>query len=845
MIGAVDSIKDGDAAQGEKLRKIEILLQATTLTTVENESKYLVRPLRLVDAPMAPNSVPRPLEMTSIERHLLPQIPDEQQIVVLSGPGGIGKSQLARQYAVKYQRDYASIFWVDGRSEQSIRRSIAQMSELIPLPQVLDSSQKLGLNEGDIARALQAVQTWLTSDGNTGWLIIIDEVDSQMIADEREEDSEKAGGYDMCPYIPTVSQGSLIITSRLSLLAGELGALHVPIQEMQLVEGLELLQKASGRPYNDEGWLADAVIILCLLIDAGAEELVRKLGAYPLALMQAAKYIYEIRCNTSAYLDKYERDLAVLINRRSGKREYRNGTINVALQLSWDTLQDRRPDAAAFLLLCGFLDCKDIVWQAFNKAYRFDDHIGETYDFAWRLSLDKIHKFPAERLKPSWLVDIAREESKFDDVVRILHELSFVRHNEESDGFSIHEVIHDWIVWMCDPSTESDALSVAADIVAWNYGSASDIKSELIKQHADRCVKLSFASGSFKTWNFSALYLIGALYYDQGEVELTERLMLCAMEKLYAKFGYDRCLLDLWTARTLVILIRSRPIDATIQQLEEIELRYAECSSKRSNRLFDLRNQLCFAYQVQGDFIKAIHIGEAVVESIRGNDRLVIHSSCAVGLLAESYLTQGKYELAKHCAIIAINEHEREFGADVKDGSVSAWRRRNMIILAIACSHLEQLEQAEVLLVSVLADAVQYGDADDLLVVHAKRNLDCFHRFQEWQAQLQTRRQDIAEEEDKEKEEGKEKKEKEEGGAHHALSGDETVTEKTDPRKELSTDIHIPYLRLNLAMPLFETIGLIAAMMKDEKSTPAPNEPAVALPPLLFNYGASSSDSHK
>ena len=253
LITAVESVKDGDTLQGEQLQKIEKLLQTTSLKASDAEVSFVVRPLRLADAPVAPNFISRPLETASIEDKLLPLMPDEQQIVALSGPGGIGKSQLARQYAIKHQQVYDSIFWVDGRSEQHIRKGFGQMAESIPLPHVLDSNQRLSLNEGDIARALHAVQDWLALTGNNKWLLIIDNVDSHIIDDEQEDISKTNSGYDICKYIPAVCQGSLLVTSRLSLLARELGAFHVQVQEMQLTEGLELLHKVSNRQYNEPG----------------------------------------------------------------------------------------------------------------------------------------------------------------------------------------------------------------------------------------------------------------------------------------------------------------------------------------------------------------------------------------------------------------------------------------------------------------------------------------------------------------------------------------------------------------------------------------------------------------
>lgn len=252
-----NSIKNSDSTHNEILQRIERLLHDRGPQDPEPpSSSFLVRPLRLIDAPIAPNFVPRTQIMLGMEKCLLPLSSDGQKILVLSGPGGIGKSQMVRDYASQHRHDYDSLFWTNGRSEQSLRTSIARIAELIPLPRILDSNQKVPKNEGDIDKAVHAVDSWLTSAGNTRWLIIIDNVDTQVAEDDDEEVSQTGGGYDVARYIPSVAQGTVIITSRLSFLARDLGAQNLPIGEMENQEALQVLQKASGRPYNETGTLS-------------------------------------------------------------------------------------------------------------------------------------------------------------------------------------------------------------------------------------------------------------------------------------------------------------------------------------------------------------------------------------------------------------------------------------------------------------------------------------------------------------------------------------------------------------------------------------------------------------
>ena len=251
-----NSIKNSDSAHTGTLQRIERLLQDRHAQRPEpSSSSYIVRPLRLIDAPVAPNFVPRAQITHDLENYLLPLSSNRQKIVVLSGPGGIGKSQMIRDYALQHQHDFDSSFWTNGRTVQSLRTSIARIAELIPLPQVLDLNQKVPKHEGDIEKAVNAVECWLTSAGNSRWLLIIDNVDTQVPEDDREEVPQIGGGYDVTRYIPSVAQGTVVITSRLAFLARNIGAQNLPIGQMNLEESLQVLQKASGRPYNETGTL--------------------------------------------------------------------------------------------------------------------------------------------------------------------------------------------------------------------------------------------------------------------------------------------------------------------------------------------------------------------------------------------------------------------------------------------------------------------------------------------------------------------------------------------------------------------------------------------------------------
>lgn len=408
------------------------------------------------------------------------------------------------------------------------------------------------------------------------------------------------------------------------------------------------------------------------------------------------------------------------------------------------------------------------------------------------LSFDGLLSVPFQDLSPSWLDDVARDEATFDALVKVLYEFSFVRWNEESDGFSAHSVIHEWIVSHSDFQTQSNLLALAANVVAANYGAQSEIPAQRIQPHADRCVGLGTPRNGFRTWSFVPLFLLGAFYYDNQDLTLAQQLIGCALEKLVSVFGDDSEMTALWCMRVSPMFIHCRPIETHIQDLSlaEVKLTSSSIVPRRVNQnRVDVGNHLCYAYQKQGNFIKAMELGEGIIEFAASVHVDLMYTCCATGLLAENYLVNGRYTDAKSYAITAIAQHEQIFGLDLNDGSLSAWRRRNRTIMAIACAFLGQYELAEVILVSVHVEAVRYNGPDEDLSVHAQHNLDRLRNVKFGQEQPSATHSD-----------------------GRFTSGKDGADQKGTPNsnlQELSTNRDIFYLRFDLAMGLFQTSDFV------------------------------------
>jgi hypothetical protein len=93
------------------------------------------------------------------------------QTVALHGLGGVGKTQLAIEYAWKHLGGYEAVLWVRADSPQTLDASLAGIAGVLGLP---ESSVK----EQDVQT--DAVLRWLK--GHERWLLIADNADTDEAA---------------------------------------------------------------------------------------------------------------------------------------------------------------------------------------------------------------------------------------------------------------------------------------------------------------------------------------------------------------------------------------------------------------------------------------------------------------------------------------------------------------------------------------------------------------------------------------------------------------------------------------------------------------------------------------
>ncbi len=88
------------------------------------------------------------------------------QSCALSGLGGIGKTQIAVEYAYRSFQDYSAVFWVGAETAESLQAGFHSIATLLQVPEHLEPDQR---------KMVAAVIHWLNS--HRDWLLILDNVE--------------------------------------------------------------------------------------------------------------------------------------------------------------------------------------------------------------------------------------------------------------------------------------------------------------------------------------------------------------------------------------------------------------------------------------------------------------------------------------------------------------------------------------------------------------------------------------------------------------------------------------------------------------------------------------------
>jgi len=226
-------------------------------------------------------------------------------IQVITGMGGVGKTQTAWQYAHLHEDEYTDAIWLI-RTESSLVGDIKDL---------LVRFNKITESVNDEKHIQNAIKDW--GQQYHSWLLIFDNAESY---DELE------------PYLPRMAKGHVIITTRNN------AAFDDEIKQFSL----DVFKKKEALVFlNSHG----------IPLDDYAEVLNQYLGGLPLALAQAAAYIkHQSDRSCKIYIEQLKKHGLQLLAK--GKQPNYKYVVTTTWQVTFEKLSKA---AQALMCLCAFL----------------------------------------------------------------------------------------------------------------------------------------------------------------------------------------------------------------------------------------------------------------------------------------------------------------------------------------------------------------------------------------------------------------------------------------------------------------------------------------------------------
>lgn len=193
----------------------------------------------------------------------------------IHGLGGVGKTRLAVEYAWQNENAYTALLFITADTPEALNRNLADLvgPEMLDLPEQDVQEQE--------KKKIAAVLRWLQK--HPGWLLIVDNVDTEEVATQVEELLAKLHG------------GQVLITSRLQKWGNEVETLELDVLDQ--TDAANLLLERTSKAQNPRRSRIERED------DAEtARVLAGDLDGLALALEQAGAYICQCRIGLADYL---------------------------------------------------------------------------------------------------------------------------------------------------------------------------------------------------------------------------------------------------------------------------------------------------------------------------------------------------------------------------------------------------------------------------------------------------------------------------------------------------------------------------------------------------------------
>lgn len=524
------------------------------------------------------------------------------QTQAISGLGGIGKTQIAVEYAYRHREEYQTVFWVRAASQGALISDFVTLATLLGLPEQ---------NEQDQNIVVAAVKRWLVH--HTGWLLILDNADDLELVAE---------------FLPTGDNGHILLTTRAQA-TGSI-APSITVEKMEYDEGILLLLRRAKLLAPD-----------ALLEQVSDEEysqarvLVEIIDALPLALDQAGAYIEETGCGLPGYLELYRTHRKELLRRRSALRSDHPESVASTLALSFLKVEQISPAAADLLRLCAFLDPDAIPEEIITRG--------------------------VTKLGPV-LELIATHPLALNEAIQALRAYSLVKRHAEAGLLNIHRLVQ--VVLKDDMDEQGQQLWTERAVRAVDASFPEAIFSnwkqcERLLSQASACASLIEYQGICSPEAARLLTRAGWYLRERGQYTQAEQLfhqVLVLREQVLGSNHPDTA--SILEYLGIVYRDQGRYEQAELFLKRALSIREEAIGPEHPDTAEAL-NELGILYHFQGKYTQAeplLKRNLAINERVRGPEHP--ETIASLNNLAHLYESQGLYVQAEvlHEQVLAIRE---------------------------------------------------------------------------------------------------------------------------------------------------------------------------------------------
>ncbi len=262
-----------------------------------------------------PNFTGRITLLDTLKQHLLKSSTSMMPIALTAchGLGGIGKTEIAKEFVYKHLDDYRTIYWIPADSEESLTRTYLELAKELKL--TLDEEKVKEVKE-----IIRRVKRWLET--HPGYLLVFD----------------NALNYEAInAYIPNTG-GQVLVTSRYTEWVESI-LINVFTKEESRIYIQKILAQDSQRKDQPEDM----------------DELAKTLGHLPLALAQASAYIKKTHIGIRDYLGLYEKRKQTLLEDKTLPMGSDHDSVYVTWDITMKSIQSESSFAYELLYLCSYL----------------------------------------------------------------------------------------------------------------------------------------------------------------------------------------------------------------------------------------------------------------------------------------------------------------------------------------------------------------------------------------------------------------------------------------------------------------------------------------------------------